>query len=158
MRYSLAQKKKIVNELLSSNGRSVKSISDEYGIAEQTIYNWLNKAKEGTLDKTHIDGERHPREKLHLLISSRTIPDDKMGEWLRENGLLSEELNQFEQEIRDLVEDNKHTEKQEIKRLKKKNKDLERELKKKEKALAEMAALYTLKKKAEELWGDNEDD
>ncbi len=38
------------------------------------------------------------------------------------------------------------------------NKRLKKELAKKEKALAEMAALYTLKKKAEELWGDSEDD
>ena len=44
------------------------------------------------------------------------------------------------------------------KRLLKENKQLKKELAKKEKALAEMAALYTLKKKAEELWGEEEDD
>ena len=37
-------------------------------------------------------------------------------------------------------------------------KELEGELRRKEKALAETAALLTLKKKARDIWGDNEDD
>ena len=45
-----------------------------------------------------------------------------------------------------------------IKRLEKQNRNLERELSRKEKALAEMAALMTLKKKADNLWGDSGDD
>jgi hypothetical protein len=37
-------------------------------------------------------------------------------------------------------------------------KELERELRRKEKALAETAALLALKKKARDIWGDSEDD
>jgi len=40
----------------------------------------------------------------------------------------------------------------------KKNKQLERELRRKEKALAETAALLTLSKKARAIWGVNEED
>ena len=36
-------------------------------------------------------------------------------------------------------------------------KELERELRRKEKALAETAALLTLRKKAQAIWGDDED-
>jgi transposase len=36
--------------------------------------------------------------------------------------------------------------------------DLERELKRKDKALAEAAALLILKKKVQEIWGDEDDD
>ena len=57
-----------------------------------------------------------------------------------------------------MVEDKNHAEKLEKKQLIQENKQLKKELRKKEKALAEMAALYTLKKKAEALWGDEEDD
>ena len=81
-----------------------------------------------------------------------------MGQWLRENGLHSEHITLFDQEIRDLVDYKGHSEKEEIKKLKKENKRLSEELDKKEKALAEMAALYTLKKKAEALWGEREVD
>ena len=37
-------------------------------------------------------------------------------------------------------------------------KELERELRRKEKALAETAALLTLKKTAQQIWGDSEDE
>jgi hypothetical protein len=40
----------------------------------------------------------------------------------------------------------------------KENKKLKKELARKEKALAEIAALLVLKKKAEEIWGDKEGD
>ena len=47
---------------------------------------------------------------------------------------------------------------EENRRLKKEKKELERDLRRKEKALAEMAALVTLKKKAEAMWGDKGDE
>ena len=46
----------------------------------------------------------------------------------------------------------------ELSRAKKKTKQLEKELRRKEKALAETAALLTLSKKASAIWGINEDD
>jgi hypothetical protein len=41
---------------------------------------------------------------------------------------------------------------------KKKCQDLEKELRRKEKALAEAAALLVLRKKAQAIWGDEEDE
>lgn len=46
----------------------------------------------------------------------------------------------------------------EHKEAEKKVRKLERELKRKDAALAETAALLVLKKKAEEIWGDEDDD
>ena len=44
------------------------------------------------------------------------------------------------------------------KKSKKENKSLKKDLSRKEKALAETAALLVLKKKAQEIWGEPEDD
>jgi len=93
-----------------------------------------------------------------LVIEARAVSTEDQGRWLREKGLHSEHITLYEQELRDLVSDTENTIKEENKQLKKRNKQLERDLTKKEKALAEMAALYTLKKKAEALWGEDEDD
>ena len=160
MRYSLAFKESQVKKVLAPSSKSIKVIAVEAGISEQTLRNWINKAKEGTLQKgnTVSGAGRSPREKLNLVIESRTIAEDKTGEWLREKGLHTEHLTQYEQELRDMVENNNYKEEQKIKELEKQNKDLRKELRKKEKALAEMAALYTLKKKAEDIWGESEDD
>ena len=46
----------------------------------------------------------------------------------------------------------------EIRSEKKRNKALEKELLRKERALAETAALLTLRKKAQAIWGDGEED
>ena len=67
--------------------------------------------------------------------------------WLRRNGLHSEHLHQFEQELREIVEDKSKKQKEEKRQLKYEVKELKKELRRKEKALAKMAALLTLKKK-----------
>ena len=95
---------------------------------------------------------------MRLLLEGKTLKDDEQGKWLRENGLHSENLNQFEQEIKDIVSDQNQKYKDENKQLKKEKIALERELRRKEKALAEMAALLVLKKKVSKIWGDGEDD
>lgn len=160
MKYSIAFKENAVRRILPPNNESVRAVAKEIGVSENSIYIWIKKLKEGTLGK---DGDvypskRQPKEKLRLLLEGKNFPDENRGEWLRKNGLHSEHLHQFEQELREIVEDKSEKQKEENRQLKSEVKDLKKELRRKEKALAEMAALLTLKKKANEIWGDNEDD
>ena len=97
-------------------------------------------------------------EQYNLILESKLIGEDRIGEWLREKGLHSEHLNLWEQEIKDTLNNKDNKLKLENQKLKKEKKLLEKELHRKEKALAEMAALLTLKKKAEAIWGDREDE
>jgi transposase-like protein len=160
MRYSLAFKQKAVRRILPPNDESVRSVSKDMGVTENSLYQWLKKAKDGTLGKDGdvSPGGRGAKEKLKLLLEGRVIPVEKQGEWLRKNGLHSEHLHQYEQEIRDIVEEKSDKQKEENRQLKNENKELKKELNRKEKALAEMAALLTLKKKANAIWGDGEED
>lgn len=160
MKYSIAFKENVVRRILPPNNETVKAVAKEIGVSENSIYIWIKKLKEGTLGK---DGDvypskRQPKEKLRLLLEGNNIPDENQGEWLRKNGLHSEHLHQFEQELREIVEDKSEKQKEENRQLKSENKELKKELRRKEKALAEMAALLTLKKKANEIWGEDEDD
>lgn len=160
MRYSLAFKESLIKKVLPPDKQSVRAVAKEAGVSEQSLHNWITKSKEGTLAKGDSVGgmNRPPREKLRLLMESRGIEKEKLGHWLRENGLHSEHLTQYEQELRDMAEDTGNKEKQENNRLREEIKALQKDLRKKEKALAEMAALYTLKKKAEEYWGVSEEE
>lgn len=92
-----------------------------------------------------------------MVIESKKISENDIGRWLREKGLHSEHITLYEQELRDMVENRKDSEKKTIKNLQNENKELGRKLKRSQAALAEMAALYTLKKKAEFHWGVKED-
>ncbi len=160
MGYSIGFKESQVKKILPPSNRSIKEVSLESGVSAQTLRNWITKAKEGTLNKNNTvnSANRSAREKLNLVIESKTLSEDEEGRWLREKGLHSEHITLYEQELRDMVENKKDSEKTTNKKLKLENKRLEKELKRSQAALAEMAALYTLKKKADELWGDKEDD
>lgn len=160
MSYSIGFKESQVKKILPPSNRSIKEVANESGVTTQTLRIWIMQAKEGTLNKNNTvsSANRSAREKLNLVIESKTISEDEEGRWLREKGLHSEHITLYEQELKDMMDNKKDSEKIINKKLKIENKRLERDLKRSQAALAEMAALYTLKKKADELLGGKEDD
>ena len=161
MKYSNRIKSSVIRKILPPENRSVPEVAKEMGISEQTIYNWKKKAENGnmSLDRESLSPASIGRtEKFSLLLESKDRNEETKGAWLREKGLHSEHLNLWEQELRNILKDKDTKYKDEVLKLRKSNKELEKELRRKEKALAEMAALLTLKKKAQAIWGDREDD
>lgn len=161
MKYSSGFKQGILRKVLPPESRPVVEISKETGIAEQTIRNWMEQVKNGTLEPDGGEiapGDRRASEKLRLLIESKSIQPEQLGEWQRSKGFHSEHLALWEQELTTIVADKDDALRTELKETKKKLKETERELARKDKALAEFAALVALKKKADALWGDGEDD
>lgn len=161
MKYSTGFRNSVLKKVLPPENRSIREVSKETGVSEQTIRNWLLRLKDDNLnpEEGEISPEqRSPSEKMSLILESRSLSSETKGEWLRKNGIHSEHLVLWEQELREQVNDKSSKEKETIKKQKKKIKSLEKELERKEKALAEMAALMVLKKKAEALWGEAEDD
>lgn len=161
MMYSKGFRNSILKKVLPPSNKSIYEVSKEMGIADQTIRNWLQKAKDGTLEST--SGEistlqRNSLEKLNLLLKSRSLKEEELGKWLRENGIHSETLKLWEQEVKEMMTDKEKRYKEELKESKQKIKELEKELLRKEKALAEVAALLTLKKKADAIWGVKEEE
>jgi hypothetical protein len=89
------------------------------------------------------------------------MSETELSEYCRKKGLYPEQVKEWKEVCVSANEDiTRQTRdlKKEINREKKKGKKLERELKRKEKALAEAAALLVLQKKAQEIWGDREED
>lgn len=120
----------------------------------------MEKARNGSLDQADGEiapGDRQASEKLKLVIESKSIEPELMGEWLRGQGLHSEHIALWEQELATIVADKDDALKHELQQTKKKLKEIERELVRKDKALAELAALLVLKKKAAAIWGDDEE-
>ena len=161
MKYSTGFRNTILKKVLPPENRSIAEVSKETGVSDQTIRNWLFRLKNDNLSPQEGEvspEQRSPSEKMSLIFEGKSLSAEAKGEWLRKNGIHSEHLVLWEQELRDQVNDRAGKEKELIKKQKKKIKSLEKDLERKEKALAEMAALYTLKKKAEAIWGDDEED
>jgi transposase len=97
-------------------------------------------------------------EKLQAVIEATGLAEAELGEFLRRQGLHEAQLQQWRDGVLAGLE--QHTKRgtkkssPEARRVR----QLERELARKEKALAEAAALLILKKKVRAIWGDEADD
>ena len=151
----------ILKKVLPPENRSIDEVSKESGVSRQTIYNWVKASICGKLDA--ICDEKSPRsytlkEKYHILMESAKIPEEEMGVYLRERGLHSEHLTMWDQELREMAHKKEDKQRQELAALRKKVKQQEKELARKDKALAEAAALLVLKKNLNSLLEENEED
>jgi transposase-like protein len=159
--YSRSVKVGILKKVLPPGKRSIAEVSRETGVSEQTIRNWINGEASGSLDEK--DGEKGPRnlssiEKYGLLMESKTVPKEELGEFLRKRGLHSQHLSLWDQEFAEMVKDSGKKQEKKVRDLQKKVRQLEKELGRKDKALAETAALLVLKKKLDLLTGAQKDD
>ena len=166
MQYPERVKQTMIQKMVGPGRISASSLSRLEGIPQPTLSKWLREA--GTLDsmkKTkHSNGPHHPKnwsldEKLRVMVEIAQLPEDQVGSYLRERGLYESQVNQWRQSAEEALSSSA-IRKQRSKKSHdaKKIKQLEKELKRKDKALAETAALLVLKKKAQAIWGDEDDD
>jgi transposase-like protein len=161
MEYSRSIKIGVLKKVLPPENKSIRGTSRQFGISEQTIRNWIKQKKDGIFDS--VGADKTPRlfsvkEKYQLLMESARMSGEDLGSFLRERGLHSEHLKLWDQELREMVTTKVDKKDKKLKELTKRNRELEKELARKEKALAETAALLVLKKKLEILLGEDEDD
>lgn len=152
MNFSSEFKDNIVKK--ASSGSSVVKLSEEAGVSKCSIYQWIKASQKGFVPKTG-PATLDLSEKQTLLLESRSIADNNMGEWLRKNGLCSDHLIKWKKEIDNTMLKN-NDDKIEFKRIKKENEELRKDLYRKNQALAEVTALLALKKKFIHLWEDEE--
>ena len=90
------------------------------------------------------------------MLAASQLSDAALGEFLRRQGLHREQLEEWKRALEEALAQPRRSGRAsgDAKRIK----ELERELVRKDKALAETAALLVLKKKMALLWGDGDDD
>ncbi|MEQ6378791.1 IS3 family transposase, partial [Bacillaceae bacterium S4-13-56] len=100
-------------------------------------------------------------DKFLVVMETYAMNQADLAEYCRKKGLYKEQIEVWRESCLNAngLETN-HTKQlnQELKEEKRKAKTLEKDLRKKEKALAEAAALLLLRKKAQAIWGDQEDE
>ena len=162
MVYPIKTKEAVIKKVLMG-GKPHHEIASEAGIGRSTLTYWLkNHKKDGNENLT--EKEKRPQDwtveqRLNALIETGAMPEGGRVSWCRKRGVFSHHLEQWKKDILSLLTPNKAS--LNVKgtaRLKKENAALKKELNRKEKALAETAALLVLKKKANSIWGDPRDD
>ncbi len=144
------------------HNRTVVSLSQEIGVSGATLYNWKKQFRaRGYVvpRKSTIADQWDAKAKLAAVIQTAAMNEAERSEYCRKHGLYPEQIEAWKTafETAEALEA-APTAKAELAAERKKSRALEKELRRKEKALAEAAALLTLSKKAQAIWGTNEDD
>jgi transposase-like protein len=97
---------------------------------------------------------------LQHLLATEKLDEIGVGVYCREQGIHSFQLKKWKDEFMNHHAVKKQPDKlsHELKTLRQENRRLKKDLKRKNKALAETSALLVLKKKANLIWGDPEED
>ena len=160
-RHSNQFKEAVLNKL-SQSGLSVRKFAEQESINLSTLYSWqkqfntagLNVSKVSTSDKWSSE------EKFSVVLETSTLSEVELSEYCRIKGLYPEQIKAWKQAC---IAGNTTKQSKRIKQTpeqkadKTRIKDLERELRRKEKALAETAALLVLGKKYDAYWKEKED-
>lgn len=173
--YSEKFRARMVEKMAGPNAMSGVQLAAETGVPQPTLSRWLREATTlrqkmtkqqdnenqmlEAVDTAHM--ERTAEEKFSLVLEAAVVPESELGEWLRRKGIHAAELEQWRADAMSGLRGKaaQRTEKRKDKTADARHiRQLERELARKDKALAEAAALLVLKKKVQEIWGDEDDD
>jgi transposase len=151
--FSVAFKQKMVQRLTGKNAISASQLARETGVRQQNLSRWLEEAR--SLPAMADRPKPAVREwtvdhKARVLAEGSKLDGEELTAYLEREGVKLAEYEQW----RIALDEGGGASAATNKRIR----QLERELARKEQALAEAAALLVLKKKVETLYGEDEDD
>jgi transposase-like protein len=151
--YSDELKASLVERMLLPENASVPRLSRETGIPRDTLYGWRRQAwrERGLASAPPANTAERWRseEKFAMVVETAALNEAQLGEEITVWRLACERAN-------DGGAVQRSPGRAEAQANKRRMRELEGELRRKEKALAEAAALLVLRKKAQAIWGEGE--
>ncbi len=157
--YSTERKAAVLSKLLPPNNQPVPEVCAAEGINQSTLYNWLSQARRSGVPvpgSKAKDAEKWSGEaKLAVVFESLPMNEAEKAAYCREKGLYPEQIDRWRKACiagasgPDTSSEPLRAARNELKRLK-------RKVERKDRALAESAALLVLSKKFQALWEDEE--
>ncbi len=162
MGYPIQLKEAVLKKVLQGN-KPHYEVARELGVGRSTIGKWLREHKQNGSIKLKSK-EKRPKdwtakERISAIIKTGCMNDEDRTSWCRKNGIFIHNLDQWKKDaISAVIPKPNKDQLEEHRNLKKEISALKKDLSRKDKALAETAALLILKKKAQEIWGEPEED
>ena len=167
--YSEKFRARMVEKMVGPTPMTGVQLAAETGVPQPTLSRWLREATtlRRRMAKRQDDEEqklvaadapqRTSEEKFSLVLEAAAVPEAELGEWLRRKGVQAAQLEEWRaQAMAGLSGSAKRT--KDSTADARQIRQLDRELARKEKALAEAAAIIVLQKKVQAIWGDEDDD
>lgn len=155
--YSDGFKQQALFKVFSRGDKTIRDVAEELNLNRYTLKGWMrmsvSKTEKKTMAKRPIDWSLE--ERLTALQESHGLSEDALNAWCRKKGLFAHQLVEWKAAFCNQSQQLNHREDAlELRTLKADKQRLERELNRKEKALAEAAALLILQKKYQALFED----
>ena len=158
-RYSAGFKEQALVKVYSrSNDQSIQSVANALNINLTTLKTWMRQKEQDVNKPAPPKSKRpedwSPEERLAALQQTYSLLGEDLNTWCRERGVFIHQLEQWKTDFCSHSDsEDKREEARVLRTLKAENHSLERELLRKDKALAEAAALLVLQKKFRALLG-----
>lgn len=163
-RYSEERKQAIIKRMIPPGNTPISRLVEETGISDATLYTWR---KDARVKGLVVPGDGKKTEdwscgdKFSVVLETAAMNEAELAEYCRKKGLYVDQVADWKQTCMRANAASKEQEK-ESKATSFKDKreiqSLKKQLRRKDRALAETAALLVLRKKADAIWGEGEDD
>ena len=162
-RFSEAFKNQAVKKALSCSATTgTAEIAKDLGIGYSTLKKWMYQAERENIAKS--SASQRPsnwsvKDRFKAVQATYNLTETELGGYCREHGIYPHHITEWQNEFENMTnpQEQLKAEREEKRQLKAEVKSLQKELRRKEKALAEASALLVLQKKAQAIWGDPED-
>ena len=153
--YSREFKDAIVTKIINRGNLGIAEVCAREGIKSSTVYRWIKRDTLGAMKTKPASKSWSAREKLQAVTETLSASETDTGEYLRREGLYSHQVEEWRGQVlasleptpkRPAMKDGRDD----------RIKELEREILRKDKALAEASALLILQKKVSLIWGDED--
>ena len=164
LRIAKARKEAILTKMMSPYPPTIVALSKQEGISEATLYNWRKQLRlEGRPVPEHDRTSENwsAQTKFAIVVETVTMTEAELAQYCRGKGLYPDQVKAWRDTAIASQDDSKHAavaSEQQGRDYRKQIKRLETDLARKEKALAEAAALLILQKKMRALWEGGEDE
>jgi transposase-like protein len=137
----------VVARLLPPESASVAEVAREVGVAEQTLERWLSDA----LSRPARERAWTAPARREAGVATAAMDEAARGAWCREHGVYPQQLQQWRESATQALAapEEVRASPQQTKHDRRRIKELEREVRRKDRALAETAALLVLSRKLE---------
>ena len=161
--YSTERRAAVLKKLEPPSPVPLRQLAKDEGISEATLHTWRRDAR--SQGRLLPDADAGPdgwtsRDKFAAVLETAALNEVDLAAYCRQRGLYAEQIQTWRtacEQANDWARASSQRLGQATKDDKKQIKALERDLARKEKALAEAAALLVLRKNAAAIWGDGED-
>ena len=161
--YSEERKAALLKMMLPPLSLSAAEVARREGCSDMSLHYWR---KQAAARGTQLSDDKQPAEnwsaesKLAIIIETGSLSELELGEYCRRKGIFPEQITEWRNAF--IASSTQQTKVKNVNTGQSKNdknriRELERELRRKDAALAETAALLVLRKKLNAYWGNDDE-